>query len=112
MPLSVSVVFLGAQLVIAVADRVPNFNVAPGCSQAVTNTSASMQSCLGDERNARNALARTWGQFAAASKRSCIAETSMDGTPSYVELLTCLQMAQDVSKLPAGIRNSGTTTGR
>jgi hypothetical protein len=25
----------------------------------------------------------------------------MDGTPSYVELLTCLQMAADVRKLPA-----------
>ena len=29
-------------------------------------------------------------------KASCVRETSMDGTPSYVELLTCLEMARDV----------------
>jgi hypothetical protein len=27
-------------------------------------------------------------------------ETSMDGTPSYVELLVCLEMARDAKKAP------------
>jgi hypothetical protein len=112
MPLSISVVFLSSQLVLAVADRLPKFDVAQGCRQAVTATTASMKSCLNDEQGARNTLTKTWTQFSAGAKRNCIDETSMDGTPSYVELLTCLQMAADVKKLPAGTRGFGTSIGR
>jgi len=45
---------------------------------------------------ARNQLPPVWSQSTAADKASFVGETSMEGTPSYVELLTGLEMARDV----------------
>jgi len=99
--LSLSAFLFSSHLLVAVADDLPNLNVTPGCRQAATVSSASMESCLRDEQAARATLAKSWAQFAAPDKRSCISETTMGGAPSYVELLTCLQMAADARKLPA-----------
>ena len=49
---------------------------------------------------AREELQPFWIQFTAADKNSCVAETSMSGTPSYVELLICLEMARNVKRAP------------
>jgi hypothetical protein len=35
-------------------------------------------------------------QFVGADKRSCMETTQIGGFASYVELLTCLEMARDV----------------
>ena len=48
-----------------------------------------------DEKSARDALAENWETFVANDRRVCLAETAADGTPSYVELLECLNMARD-----------------
>ena len=60
-----------------------------------------MKSCVRDERNARKALIKSWARFAMQDQTRCTEETNLDGTPSYVELLTCLQLAADARKLPA-----------
>ena len=104
MPLFMSAAILGAQLIVTVADRVPNLDFVPGCQQAVTVTTASMKSCLRDERNARKVLTRSWARFAPQEQMRCTEETNLDGTPSYVELLTCLQIAAEARKLPAGAK--------
>jgi hypothetical protein len=39
---------------------------------------------------------RAWAQFARADKSTCIASAAIDGFASYVELLSCLEMARDV----------------
>jgi hypothetical protein len=39
-------------------------------------------------------LASQWSRFSAPSKVECIPQQSIGGTPSYVSLLTCLQMGQ------------------
>ncbi|MBV8792197.1 MAG: hypothetical protein JO237_09105, partial [Pseudolabrys sp.] len=35
-----------------------------------------------------------WSKFAAGDRASCQRMVSMGGQPSYVELLTCLELAQ------------------
>jgi hypothetical protein len=52
-----------------------------------------------DEKKARDQLQTQWSQFESTTKSACTRETSIDGTPSYVELLTCLEMARDAKKL-------------
>ena len=59
-----------------------------------------LEKCVEDESVARDQLQPLWIQSSAADKASCVRETSIDGTPSYVELLTCLEMARDVKKTP------------
>lgn len=50
--------------------------------------------CVEDEVAARDELQPHWIQSSAADVR----ETGLDGSPSYVELLTCLEKARDVRK--------------
>jgi hypothetical protein len=91
---------LGLQLLMPVADDMPRFDVRPNCQAAASLTPASLESCLRDEEEARSALQTQWSQFAASDRTQCRAGVETGGSPSYVELLTCLQMAQDVRKLP------------
>jgi len=55
--------------------------------------------CQRDERDARSS-SRDWAQYNAAQKSQCAAFAALDRAPSYVELLTCLEMAKQAQELP------------
>jgi hypothetical protein len=102
-----SMIALGAQLVVMVADDVPNFDIARGCrvdsTQAFdlnTGQNESIKKCVADERGAMEQLQRQWSQLRETDRRQCIEEADIGGTPSYVDLLTCLQLAKDARQLP------------
>ena len=46
-----------------------------------------------DETDAKNELDKSWPQFGASEKQTCVGESSTGGGQSYVELLTCLEMS-------------------
>jgi hypothetical protein len=99
MPISISMIILSSQLVVTVADGVPKFDMARSCKLDVAATAGlavdqSIKRCISDERRARQKLGSRWSKFPAPSRASCISEESVGGTPSYVSLLTCLQMGQ------------------
>ena len=89
----------GPPLVIEVAD-VPVYDVAPGCRAAVTVMPGSFEACMKDEQNARAQLAAAWDRFAGPMRDNCVQTENTGGSPSYVELLTCMQMARDAKSLP------------
>jgi hypothetical protein len=102
MPLAIASLALGAQLFTAVADRVPEFDVNPTCrSPARREASLSKESdaCIADERKARDDIAGRWDTFAAADRVRCTGLVRVGGPPSYIELLTCLEMARDAQNL-------------
>jgi len=85
------------------ADEVPKYDVSKSCKtdvQAYQGT-GNRAGCLADEQSARETLVAQWTQFAPENRSRC---AQMVGDPagpqSYVELLTCLQMAKDVKTLP------------
>ena len=80
-----------------VADNVPKFDIAREC-RSEGGSQAVQQQCATDEADARDQLQGEWVQFKLKDRNLCIGETSTDGTPSYVELLTCLEMERDVEK--------------
>ena len=99
MPISFSMIVMSSQLVVAVADGVPNFDVARSCKLDVAATAGlsvdqSLKSCVNDEQRAKRKLAGQWSKFPAPSRASCASQENIGGTPSYVSLLTCLQMGQ------------------
>ena len=99
MPISFSMIVLNSQLIVAVADGVPKFDIARSCKLDLVATAGlsvdqSMKSCMNDEQRARKQLAGQWSKFPAPSRASCTSQESIGGTPSYVSLLTCLQMGQ------------------
>jgi hypothetical protein len=102
---------LVAHLATAVADKVPSFNLRPSCAGAsqvavpmangdMPSSSQIMKSCLNKERDARAQLARRWSSFNLSHRQSCVRSTSGGGVPSYIELLTCLEIADQAEKLP------------
>jgi hypothetical protein len=99
MPISITMIVLSSQLVVAVADTVPKFDIARGCRLDVAATAGlsvdqSIKSCVNDEQKAKRQLAGQWAKFPAPSRASCTSLESVGGTPSYVSLQTCLQMGQ------------------
>ena len=92
-----------------VADNVPRFNVEPLCRgiaqqggldlEPNQTIRQSIKSCVKSEMLIRDRLLQQWSGFGAADKANCTAEAGAGGVPSYTELLTCLQMAQDVRRI-------------
>lgn len=98
---SVAAVALALHAVVAAAQEVPIFDVGPECRAQAKAAPEMGESCMADEKKAREDLVRQWAQFAPDSKARCTQmATGIAGIRSYVELLTCLQMARDVKSLP------------
>lgn len=90
---------LGAS--VAVAQEVPTLDVAPLCRAQAKAAQDLADACLADEKRARDELVRRWTEFAAADRTRCTGMVkSTAAAQSYVELLTCLQIALDVKGLP------------
>jgi hypothetical protein len=99
MPMSISMILLSSQLIVPIADGVPKFDIARSCKLDVAATAGlavdqSIKSCMNDEQKAKRQLASQWSKFPAAGRASCTSEESIGDTPSYVSLLTCLQLGQ------------------
>jgi hypothetical protein len=98
-----SILVLASQLLIAAADNVPKFNVERGCKDTTSASGPKApldeKICVQDEQKALNQLQSLWSQTAPSNRAICIREDTdvPDVTPSYVELLTCLQAQQLVT---------------
>jgi len=110
MPLPLAPLFVASQLLITVADSVPQLNVRTSCSAANRGGGASqdMNNCLQEEQLARTQLVKDSGQYAAADRSGCVQLSTMGGSPSYVELLTCLEMAKAAKESPTQLGGSST----
>ena len=87
MPISISMIAVGSQLVLTVADRVPTFDISRSCKLDLAATAGlsidqSLKGCVGDEKRAHKTLAIQWSKFSAPSKAECIPQESIGGTPS------------------------------
>jgi hypothetical protein len=99
MPISISMIILSSQLVVAVADRVPKFDIARGCkldeaAMAGISVDQPLNRCISDEQKAQQQLGSEWTTYSASSRESCSSLENVGDTHSYVSLLTCLQMSK------------------
>jgi hypothetical protein len=95
---------LGSHLLVKVADPVPHINVEKTCSDSASvsggiSSQNDMNSCVMDEQDARSLLQKQWAQYAPSDKNECL-RASSDYLPSYVELLTCLELTKEARSLP------------
>jgi hypothetical protein len=77
---------------IAVSDTVPKFDLARECRFEGGSTT-DVARCARDEAAALRRLQEAWAQYAGAQRKACTAESTIGDFASYVELLTCLEMA-------------------
>jgi hypothetical protein len=94
-------VILAASHIVLVADQVPKLDTAPSCRAAsAANANRNAEICKRDEDAAHGTLEQNWGQFTPAQRIHCVALSTVGGSPSYVELLTCLEIAKAAASLP------------
>jgi hypothetical protein len=104
-------VILTASHVVLAADALPKFNVEQTCRRAgevSVSLGRSAGDCKRDEEDARTKLQQDWAQYSPQQRTSCRRLSSLGSEPSYVELLTCLEMAKQAKELPAASK-MGTT---
>ena len=108
---AIGATMIGA-VVVAAAERVPVFNVEPSCRAAASRAGSPDYAsiCLREEQQARDEIARLWPQFPAGDKARCVPLSTLGGTPTYTELLTCLEMVRDARRIRDS--NEPATTGR
>lgn len=79
---------------------VPELDVKGSCNDAQKFSSqgddkgVAYKGCMQDEMNAKTELGKRWSSFKATDKTSCV-EQARAPSPSYVEVLTCLEMNTD-----------------
>lgn len=100
---------LALQILVPIAEGVPQFDIQRGCRVDSTGSSdlrvgldEGFNRCVKDEEAARDQLKSQWLQF-SVSDRSMCTQSARDASgatqPSYVDLLTCLQDQTAVKKL-------------
>jgi hypothetical protein len=97
-------IFLGSQLVTAVANGVPTIDVQKTCRAAASVTSSTttqrdIDICVSSEQKAREQMVKDWSQYATGDKARCVQAGPKVYLPSYVEWLTCLEMETAVKKM-------------
>jgi hypothetical protein len=116
----IAAVGLGSQLALAAAEGPPNLNAEPSCKAAADSAAMGsigggnvrdLASCMRDENEARDQLAKEWAQFSPSDQQRCTSETKTGGSPSYVELLVCLEMIRD-AKNPSGQSETSPSSSR
>jgi len=88
----------------AASDGVPKLDVSQTCRPLGTDAFAMQidpARCLKSEDQARQQLVREWAGFPASDRSLCTKTATLTSMASYVDLITCLEMRRDVTKLPA-----------
>jgi hypothetical protein len=105
-------VLLAAQMIQPVSSSLPRYDIERTCRaalSAMTGILTDTKACSGDEQTARETLLKTWHNFAAAERTRCAETARLSPEPSYVELLTCLEMARDVKTSRTKSGNAATS---
>jgi hypothetical protein len=89
---------------IPVSNALPTFDMVREC-RFEAGSMVDFDRCSRDEAIALLQLQQAWTEFAGADKQTCVGETTIGGFASYVELLTCLEMARDVVSADTNSKN-------
>jgi hypothetical protein len=97
---------------LVLVSHVPTLDVEASCQAANSGSAAiapgrDKNARLKDKRRARDQLRQQWNEFTGAERDRCVQLSHLGGMPSYIEILTCLQIARAAKKVPG----DGFTTG-
>jgi hypothetical protein len=89
----------------AVGNDPPTLDVTTTCAAAAQysmSTGRDKEACLGDESTARATLAQNWSKYKADDKNQCVGTVKTGGPPSYVELLSCIEILRNAKQIREG----------
>jgi hypothetical protein len=98
----------------AIADHIPNFDVKSSCKAAETydvmeDRDKTYQGCMQDEARAKSLINKNWSQYKVKDRVDCVTQGEIVA-PSYVEILTCLEMSDETGALLSKDVNQPTGT--
>jgi hypothetical protein len=102
MPTFLTIILTASHIALA-ANRIPEFKVEPSCraaAEAAVAPNRDAKVCKREELTARGKLNNEWGQFTPTQKAHCTSLSRLGDSPSYIELLTCLELAKAAKGLP------------
>jgi len=102
-----SLALFGTELMTPVSDRVPELNVDALCKarsaddkKMQLSVSQSVEDCVRDEKAAKQQLSTVWGSTFRPIRDRCEGEVLFSlGTRSYLDLLSCMQIADDTKSV-------------
>ena len=110
---------LGSQAAPTRADSPPRLKVETSCEAAgrgAVMLGRNKEACLADETTAQDTLKQNWSKYSAIDKTQCVGMATNGGPPSYVELLSCLEIMRDARNIrnadPLESDNSAISTRR
>jgi hypothetical protein len=110
---------VGSQIAPARADSPPKLKVDTSCEAAgrgAVMLGRNKEACLADETAAQDTLKENWAKYSAIDKTQCVGMATNGGPPSYVELLSCLEIMRDARNIrnadPLESDNSAISTRR
>jgi hypothetical protein len=87
--------------------QMPELNVKAVCKARATDAKIlrsvpeqSVADCLREEESAKQQLSTLWTASSVAMRKRCQGDARALGTTSYLDLLSCLQMAGDAKPTP------------
>jgi hypothetical protein len=98
MLLHLPIVILATLSPVAVSDSAPTLDITKEC-RFEGGSSEIFDRCIRDENEARKEVEAMWPQVSSADRTACVSEATTGGYASYIELITCLEMARDVARL-------------
>jgi hypothetical protein len=108
---AVAAASIGTHVSSALADNPPKLNVGTSCAAAArgaVSIGRDKEACMSDERAAQETLAKNWPRYSAPHKTQCVGMTTQGG-PSYVELISCLEIMRDAAEIKKNDPFVGTT---
>ena len=100
---------IASELTTPVANRVPELNVQKLCKMRSAGDklmrqpeSQSVTDCVREEGDAKQELIKIWEKTDSSIRARCESEAIALGTRSYLDLLSCLQMADDIKSAGKG----------
>ena len=93
---------LSSGRILLAADTVPEFKIE-SCRAAEGEPGAAarnVESCFQDEQNAKDTLRQNWSSYDPSQRDHCRRLMKAGGKPSYVELLTCIEMKTGATTTP------------
>ena len=96
MPAALPLALMSALLILVAADGPPRLDIAATCNspgRASVSQESGSDGCVRSERSAGDELRKRWGEFSGSAKSQCSQQSRAGGFPSYVEMLTCLELA-------------------
>jgi len=100
MPALLAMILTASQIALAL-DSVPKFDVERTCEPVAAASGLpgrDAPACQRDEQDARSTLQQDWTQYSSIQRSRCTGLVATGGPPSYVELLTCLEMANTLTR--------------